>query len=148
MSGTGSVTELVSRLKAGDVAAARQLWHVISSRLLGLARKKLPRGALGVGNEEDVVQSALASFFHGLEGGKFPRLHDRNDLWHLLAVITARKVFDFRKREGRQNPHPANGEPDLDQTADPKATSSLDALLNGECQRLLDRLGDAQLRSI
>jgi DNA-directed RNA polymerase specialized sigma24 family protein len=163
MSSAGSVTDLIGRLKTGDVAAARQLWDLFSPRLLGLARHKLPGGALGLADEEDVVVSALASFFLGAERGQFPELHDRDDLWHLLVVITTRKVFDLLAHEGRQKrdrgPAPTGPPPDgpagspageaaLEQLLDRQPPPVLAALLDEECQRLLARLGDARLRSI
>src|SRR5262249_61272453 len=50
-------------------------------------------------DESDVVQSSFDSFFRAAEQGRFPRLTDRNDLWRLLVVITARKAIDLVQRE-------------------------------------------------
>lgn len=36
--------------------------------------------------------SAFDSFFRGAEEGSFPRVNDRDELWHLLVTITARKA--------------------------------------------------------
>jgi hypothetical protein len=41
-----------------------------------------------------VVQNAFYSFFQGLTRDRFPQLHDRDNLWRLLVVITARKALD------------------------------------------------------
>jgi DNA-directed RNA polymerase specialized sigma24 family protein len=163
MSSAGSVTDLIGRLKAGDATAAGKLWDLYLPRLLGLARRKLPGQSLGIADEEDVVLSALASFFRGAERGQFTQLHDRDDLWHLLAAITTHKAYQLRLRESRQKRKRCPGlkepapdgppglpaeEPEIDEILDPKPAPEIVALLDEECQRLLESLGDAQLRSI
>ena len=43
-------------------------------------------------DEEDIVQNAFHSFFQGVANGRFlSQLDDRDNLWRLLVVITARK---------------------------------------------------------
>ena len=71
MSSVGSVTRLIGLLRKGDSAAAQELWDRFAVRLLVLARVSLPNKPLPVADEEDVVQSALGSFFAGLEKGKY-----------------------------------------------------------------------------
>src|SRR4029078_10021650 len=63
-------------------------------RLVSLARQKLQSARGRVADEEDVVQHAFHSFFRGVAGGRFPQLEDRNNLWRLLVIITARKALD------------------------------------------------------
>ena len=46
--------------------------------------------------------SAFNSFCAGAAPGKFPQLADRDDIWRLLVVITARKAMAQANREGRQ----------------------------------------------
>src|SRR3954465_5561040 len=99
MSAEGSVTRWVTALKDGDVAAAQPLWERYHRRLVGLAREKLRTARRRAADEEDVVQSAFHSFFRGVAGGRFPRLDDRDNLWKLLVVITARKAVDQLARE-------------------------------------------------
>jgi DNA-directed RNA polymerase specialized sigma24 family protein len=53
-------------------------------------------------DEEDVALSALNSFFSGLRKSRFPLLSDRDDLWHLLIVITHRKARRQREHELRK----------------------------------------------
>ncbi len=87
-----SVTLWIDHLKAGDREATGKLWQRYFQRMIGLARKKLAdRPRLGA-DAEDVALSAFDSFFRAAEGGKFPKLQDRDDLWHLLVTITARKA--------------------------------------------------------
>jgi RNA polymerase sigma factor (sigma-70 family) len=101
MSERGSISLWIEHLKAGDSKAAQPLWEHYFRRLMGLARKKLgefPRRAF---DEEDVVQSAFLSFCQRAEAGQFPDLADRDNLWALLAVITARKAANQVVRQGR-----------------------------------------------
>src|SRR5439155_26721731 len=94
MSSEGSVTRWVAALKEGDAAAAQPLWERYHTRLVALARQKLQASRRRAADEEDVVQSAFHSFFQGVARGRFPQLHDRDNLWRLLVVITARKALD------------------------------------------------------
>lgn len=96
-----SISFCLERLKRGDADAARRLWGRYCHRLLGLARMKLrgtPRRAM---DEDDVVQSAFKSFCRRAQEGRFPNLQDRDGLWRLLALITARKAVQQRLHEGR-----------------------------------------------
>src|SRR5256714_3134997 len=97
-----SVPRGLGRLRGGGAAAAAQgLGRRSSGRRVGLARARrrgLPRRAA---DEEDVALSAFASFCRGAERGRFPRLDDRDDLWKVLVVITARKALDLVARERR-----------------------------------------------
>ena len=66
----GSVTCWIGGLKAGDEAAAQQLWERYFARMVGLAREKLRagrRGDLG-SDEEDAALSAFDSFCTGAAG--------------------------------------------------------------------------------
>src|SRR5262249_17775188 len=105
MSSDGSVTRWVTALKGGDTAAAQPLWERYHGQLVALARQKLRSARRREADEEDVVQSAFHSFFQGVARGRFPQLHDRDNLWRLLVVITARKALDqlahqHSKRQG------------------------------------------------
>src|SRR5438552_6103586 len=102
MSSPGSVTFWIGRLKAGDPAAAEKLWQRYFRRLVALARKKLQGAPRGLADEEDAALSAFASFCRRAEQGQFPQLQDRDDLWHLLMVITVRKSSNQMKYERRQ----------------------------------------------
>ena len=106
MSPDGSITRLIGLLKEGDRAAAQPLWEAYFGRLVGLARARLRHTARKAADEEDVVLSAFDSFFRRAERGQFPRLHDRNDLWQLLFVLTVRKAITLARH---QNPGPPPG---------------------------------------
>ena len=62
---------------------------------------RLGPGRRGPSDEEDATLSAFDSFCRGAAEGRFPSLGDRDDLWRLLVTMTARKVADQARREGR-----------------------------------------------
>jgi RNA polymerase sigma factor (sigma-70 family) len=162
MSSTGSVTNWISQLRAGNHDAAQELWQRYHKRLLALARKRLHGARKRAADESDVVQSAFDSFFRAAEQGRFPRLADRNDLWRLLVVITARKAIDLIQREnqlknggGKLAGESAlllgfgeDAEAGIEQVVGQEPTPAFAAEVAEECQRLLDRLPDEQLRTI
>src|SRR5215471_3593733 len=101
-SASGSVTHWIGRLRAGDQAAAQPLWERYFSQLVGLARKRLQGTPRRAADEEDAALSAFDSVCRGIERLRFPQLVDRDDLWRLLVVITARKALAQAQREGRK----------------------------------------------
>jgi DNA-directed RNA polymerase specialized sigma24 family protein len=156
MSSEGSVTGWLGELQAGRPEAAQPLWERYFARLVGLARLKLRGTALRVADEEDVALSAFDSFFRGAEQGRFPRLDDRENLWQLLVVITARKASNLRRHENRQKrggraagettPNPTALE--LEQVIGREPTPAFAAQLADECRSLFALLPDAELRSV
>src|SRR5207302_11007223 len=96
----GSITRWIDQLQAGDLAAAQPIWERYFHLLVELARRKLgvtPRAQ----DEEDVALSAFDSFCRGLKRGRFPDLQDRDNLWKLLVVLTARKACHLMRDEQR-----------------------------------------------
>src|SRR5262245_60161108 len=102
MSPQDSVSQWLARLKDGDAVAAQKLWERYFRRLVGLARLRLRNAPRRAADEEDVALSAFASFCRAAEEGRFPRLADRDNLWRLLVVLTARKARHQRRRDGQQ----------------------------------------------
>jgi RNA polymerase sigma factor (sigma-70 family) len=154
MSSEGSVSLWLSQLKSGDPDAAQKLWDRYFGRLAGLARLKLRDTSLGAANEEDVALSAFASFFNGVEHGKFPDLNDRDNLWTLLVVITVRKSTHHLRRQRQQKrggdllAPPVTTRADLEQVLSREPSPEFAAEMAEECRRLLDRLGDPGLEAI
>src|SRR5207237_8589108 len=101
MASKGSVTRWVGQLQAGDQEAAQHLWERYFRRLVGLARRKLRDAPRRAADEEDVALSAFDSFCRGAQRGRFPQLLDRDNLWRLLVVITARKASCHLRAERR-----------------------------------------------
>ncbi len=162
MTSSGSVTHWIQLLQAGEDSAIRDIWERYFRRLVGLARTKLQvRGAARrVADEEDVALSVFDSFCRGLEAGRFPNLEDRDNLWKVLVVLTARKTLRLIQHERRQKRGGGNvlAEADLPPGEDEPAlldgivghepNPEFAAQVAEECNRLLDSLGDDTLRSI
>ena len=94
-----SVTDWIAALKQDHSMAGQRLWEQYVEKLARLARKKLgdlPRRAV---DEDDVVAEVFADFLQGVQEQRFERLHDRNDLWQVLAMLTERKAIDLIRRE-------------------------------------------------
>ena len=98
MSSGDSVTQWIDQLKAGERDAVQKLWEAYFERLVALARQKLRGAPRWAADKEDVALSAFDSFCRAAERGRFPQLSDRDDLWHLLVVLTARKACDLLRR--------------------------------------------------
>jgi RNA polymerase sigma-70 factor (ECF subfamily) len=81
---------LMQRLRQGDQEAARLIFHRFAGRLIALARSRLDERLRQKVGPEDVMQSALKSFFLRHAAGQFD-LDNWDSLWALLTVITLRK---------------------------------------------------------
>src|SRR3954451_7851888 len=160
----GSITRCVGDLKAGDHAAAQVLWERYFDQLVRLARRRLAiTNRTGADeDEEDAALSAFDSFCAGLAGGRFPRLEDRDDLWRLLGVITARKASaqGERRRVIKRGGDVVRTDTALSVAASTESSDPLiqivarepspefAAMVADETAHLLERLGDDGLRQI
>ncbi len=162
-----SITGWLGELREGDQAAAQPLWERYFAKLVVVARGKLKRlrPTAADEDEEDAALSAFNSFCTGAAHGKFPQLADRDDLWRLLVVITARKAMAQANRHGRQKrgggrvisevvlfgrdvdvgEGPLAG---LEQVAADGPTPEFAAMMAEQCRILLDALGDDSLRQV
>ena len=84
--------ELLARYRAGDDAAASELFRRYVERLTSLARVRLSRRLASRVDPEDIVLSAWRSFFAGAQDGRFA-VEASGELWPLLVTITLRKVY-------------------------------------------------------
>jgi DNA-directed RNA polymerase specialized sigma24 family protein len=158
----GSISQWLDQVKEGDSLAAQELWQRYYHRLVGLARKKLKDTPRRVADEEDVVVSAFDSFYRGAAQGRFPQLQDRDDLWQVLVMITARKAANQMKRDFRQKRGggQVRGESfflaglsederaGIDQVVGAEPTPEFAEQVTEQCEELLDRLNDATLRNV
>jgi DNA-directed RNA polymerase specialized sigma24 family protein len=155
----GSVSRLIDGLVVGDEAAVQRLWERYFHRLVGLARKKLADAPRRAADEEDVALSAFDSFCRNAERGLFPQLLDRDSLWRVLVVITARKAAHLLRDAGRlkrgggevvRTETAGSGDDPLvlDELLSREPTPEFAALAAEEHQRLLAALGDDELRSV
>jgi DNA-directed RNA polymerase specialized sigma24 family protein len=156
----GSVSRWLEGLRAGDAADIQRLWDRYFHRLVALAGARLPGHARRDRDEEDVALSAFRSFCERAGRGQFPRLDDRDDLWRLLATITARKAIKAIEHGDRQK---RGGGRVLGESAimveggigegmarfiGREPTPEAAAQFAEDVDRLLDSLGDATLRTI
>jgi DNA-directed RNA polymerase specialized sigma24 family protein len=102
MSSPGSVTVWLGQLQAGDPQAAEHLWQGYFHKLVNLAQQRLRGRPPAVADGEDIALSAIDSFCRGAREGRFPRLDDRDDLWQVLVLLTARKVCRVVRDNCRQ----------------------------------------------
>lgn len=153
----GSVTVWLNHFKAGgdrDEAISR-LWGRYFTQLVTRARERLRQRSRAV-EGEDVALSAFDSFVRAAEAGRFPRLEDRNDLWQILLLLTARKAANVVRNEGRLKKGGGGlivgfeGESDLDgrrqMAVDPDPAEAV--VLAEEAEQLLQALGNDELRRV
>jgi RNA polymerase sigma factor (sigma-70 family) len=159
----GSVTVWIGALKAGDPAAAQPLWERYFRKLVRLARARLRDAPRRAADEEDVALTAFDSFCRGAAAGRFPQLRDRDNLWPLLVVITARKVIDARKHAQRQKygggkvrgesawldaRDGSDHDGGINLVIGDEPTPAFVAEVAERMQRVLDALGSAELRGV
>ena len=147
---SGSVTTWIGELRGGNTAAAQQLWERYYTQLLDFARGKLYGTPRREADEEDVSLSAFHSFCQS--AARFPRLNNRDDLWQILIMLTARKASHQRRRQragkrGGTQDTPA-AEAELDDIIGSEPTPEFAAMIAEEFDVLLERLPDDGLRRI
>ena len=156
---SGDITHWLRLLQGGDREAVQKLWEGYYRRLVGLARQKLGELPRRAADEDDVALSAFDSFCRGAEAGRFPQLEDRDDLWQVLVMITARKATDLIAHEGRDKrdwrrlqEHLAgdsdSGAPLLRALLSQEPDPAFAAEVADEVESLLSRLPSDELRQI
>jgi DNA-directed RNA polymerase specialized sigma24 family protein len=149
MTTAGSVTQWLDQLQAGDPEAAQPLWQRYFQRLVGLARVRIAGAPRRAADEEDVALSAFDSFCRGAEQGRFPRLQDRDDLWRVLVVLTARKAAHLVRDEGRLKRGGGTAAVGgLEQVPGREPDPAFAAQVADECRRLLGLLDGGGLRQV
>jgi RNA polymerase sigma factor (sigma-70 family) len=150
----GSVSRWLGPLQKGNPDAAKQLWERYFVNLVQLARKRLGRSPERAADAEDMALSAFDSFCRNAENGRFPELQDRDNLWRVLAVITARKAARLLRDESRLKRGGAVAASEEDQDAlleqlfSREPSPELAAQMTEEYERLLGVLGDDLLRRV
>lgn len=161
MADEGSVTGWLHALRSGDAHAVERLWQRYYSILVDQAQRRMS-GRTRIHDGEDVVVDVFASFYQGIEEGRFPQLQDRNDLWALLLTITRNKAAKAIRYEHQQcrggNRHQQTSAPDasdssvgefLDRMMDEKEPTPDFALEAAEeCGRLFGLLSSDELCKI
>lgn len=94
-----TVTQWIASLKQGDEEAARLLWQRFFDQVRNYARQGLGVISRSVQDEEDLALSAFHALCQGARQGRFRQLENRDDLWQLLVMITARKASNARRKQ-------------------------------------------------
>lgn len=156
-----SVTIWVDGLRHGNEHSAQQLWERYFAELVRVAGARIPRAVRRDFDEEDVALSAFYSLCAGVREGRFPQLEDRDNLWALLVVITARKAMYRMRAATRQKRGggAVRGESVFANIEDPnnaglqevigrEPTAEFAAEVAEESEQLLSLLPDASMRQL
>jgi RNA polymerase sigma factor (sigma-70 family) len=151
-----SVTTWIGRLRDGDHDAAQRLWERYFGKLVTFARGKLQGVSRRAADEEDVALSAFHSFCQAAQ--RFPRLNNRDDLWQVLVMLTARKAYVERREqqtlkrggtadtEGPRTVGVAGVE--LDEIIGEEPTPEFAASVAEQFEVMLAKLPEAELRQV
>ncbi|MDB4614216.1 ECF-type sigma factor [bacterium] len=152
-----AVTGWINQLSDADDMAAEELWRHISVRLKDFARQKLDGQTRRSYDEHDAANSAFHSLCRGLADGRL-EAENRDALWGLLAVITARKISAQRRYLNRQkrgggavrgeSGFAEFGEAGIDAIGGKQQTPDAQAEALESCSLLLDALPDETLKKI
>jgi DNA-directed RNA polymerase specialized sigma24 family protein len=161
---TGSVTQWIGELKAGDRDVVQSLWDRYFRQLVERARAKLCalRSPMTVNDGEDIALSAFHSLCEGVRQGRFPRLDDRDDLWRTLVHLAACKASDWHRQQRRRKRGGGAVLPEsdliartgddehvlLDRLVGSEPSPGFAALVAEEYQRRLETLKEPELRLI
>jgi DNA-directed RNA polymerase specialized sigma24 family protein len=144
--GSQSITRLIRSVQSDRASAVGPLLGVYFERLVQLARKRL-QGLAGMdGYEEDLPLRSFHSVCQRLRDPARPlHLGGRDDLWRLLATRTISRTIDLIRRH---RPGEVPGAYDVGQLLTREPTPEEAAEMADECRRLLDLLGEPELRQI
>jgi RNA polymerase sigma-70 factor (ECF subfamily) len=146
--------QLLARFRDGDSQAAAEVFDRYVARLLSLARRRMsPRLQRRV-DADDVVQSAMRSFFVRAANDDYV-LQRAGDLWRLLAAITLSKlrrqveVHTAAKRAVAKEAHSAgDDQDDLTAVAGHEPLPGEEAALMEELQRVMQLSSPAQREAL
>lgn len=89
-----SLSALFLKILAGQEDAFTELYRRLAQSLEKVARRVLQGHPGGKCDAEEVVQSVFVSFWQRTRERGFDAALNRNELWKLLATITARKALN------------------------------------------------------
>ena len=92
-------------MNAAEHSAFEEVDRRYRQRLCGLVQKELGKRFGRREDPEDAVQSALRSFYRGVEAHRF-RIDHSGALWRLLSQIARRKVLQRAERHQAQKRRP------------------------------------------
>lgn len=159
METTGSITAWLNQLQQGDQQAVQRLWEEYFQKMVRLARRKLQPLPQQLADEESLAASAFNSFCLAADKKRFPKLHDRDDLWQVLVMLVRNKAADRKEyhtrdkrnylriqKPGGDDSSDANLFYQMIQSGEPDPQFA--AEVAEECGILLAKLPDEELRQI
>ena len=159
--GDDPITVWIHRIADGDEVAAEGIWNSYFSKMANWAERKLKSWQRRVSDEEDIALEAMHSLIRGIQAQRFPKLDDREDLWKLAMVLTARKATQHRRRESAQKrggghvggesmlaPSEQDYTAGIEQVMGQEPTPEFVVETGETCDQLLGLLGDETLREI
>lgn len=147
------ITDYIARAKDRDPEAEEAIWNHYFARVLRLSHSRMLALQGVVYDEEDAAVSALRSLFRGIQSNRFPELHDRQNLWRILVLITKRKLRAQWRRENaaRRTAISADApEPEItiEQAISEEPTPDFVVEMMDEVDRLLTALDNDLLKRI
>lgn len=93
------------RLNSGKESAAEQVDRLFRERLCSLVEREMDKRFAARESPEDAVQSALRSFYRGIDEQRF-RIDSTGAMWRLLEQITRHKVLKHAEyhNAGKRSP--------------------------------------------
>lgn len=95
----GTITKFIHQLRDGNVDAATPIWRHFYERLVTKADSRINTRVRRVVDGDDVAQAVFSECFRGIQAGRFPELHDRDNLWALLIEMATRRASNANRDE-------------------------------------------------
>ncbi len=141
-----SITRLIRAMQANRDSAVGPLLEAYFDRLVRLARRRLEALPGMAAYDEDVALRSFDSLCRRVrDPARALHLGGRDDLWRLLATRTISRAIDLIRRH---RPGEVPGAHDVEQLLARDPTPEDAAEMADECRRLLDLLGEPELRQI
>lgn len=146
------ITQCIRILEGGEGPlrneAVRKLWEHLFADLMSCARRRLQaaNASRGAADEEDAAERAFTKVCQGIERGQL-KLADGDDLRKVLRAATVREVTTLLHR-ARRDAAGSKDEYFLGQVVDGSMSPDHALLALDDCQRLLDLLGNDELKQI
>jgi DNA-directed RNA polymerase specialized sigma24 family protein len=145
-----TINDWIERFAADDDDAATPIVDAYYDRLVRFARSRLKGLPPQVADDEGAVVSAFRSFFSGVRGRQYDRLENREDLWRVLATITARKAIAQYRRHWKQSGERDRVQhlPDFERMTSSQPTPEEVAAFLDDCRARVEGLGNETLQRI
>jgi RNA polymerase sigma factor (sigma-70 family) len=143
-----SFLDLMERLRRGDETAPADIFRRYAQQLVRLAAPRVGAALRSKVDPEELVQSALASFFRVSPGETFP-MAGWDDLWSVLAMLTlrkcryqARRFLTVKRDVSRERPPDHDGSHPLWEAVAREPSPDEAAVLADSVRDLLDGLDE------